>query len=640
MAAFVQLGPALILRRIPVDPAFSGGLLNLLSVGFIALLILLSWLPGPGMILIFAAAPLLVLLTLFALRDRISARGLLGGTLLLALVAGVLIPLNLYRYHPPYGAELAARGHLDLDTLYHFSITQMFRFFDIPSIGIDGIPRIRYHMGSHFLLARLSALAGGEIPFTYSIFAHVLLVPLLLRSLAVAIMDFARHPRGVPWAAPILLSLGLLLMFGGIDYDAYLHSNSYLCSIIVLLAAVPLLMRLRDHPFSPGDLPGWSLWACFVALSPVTILSKVSTGILITVFGLYILLRTPTPLWFKAIVAGLTGVLDLLVLPLVVATTSELHFDPLRHDLYRFILPGRYLFFLTINMFTLAYALYRLREEGVDSRAGLRDALRGRRIVDLEALLLVTVLGMVPGRLFDHWSAYFYFDNVQMWIALPLVGGVLLRESGLLRGEVGPRAVLRGMNGSGVAILLLLAVTLTSMTEYVQQGVAGSIRRTLLARIVTFGEKPSRNWLRDRKSLARIWRPGPPVPSPVASLVEQVITLRARHGRSLAVYVPIGNAEYWDVYEDCPSKALVVPALTGVPLLDGMPPMSCRDALALYGSHVYEDYAPRRTDREMDRESLCRSAREKGFSVVFKYASARDPSRNEIVHCPGTVKRR
>jgi len=247
---------------------------------------------------------------------------------------------------------------------------------------------------------------------------------------------------------------------------------------------------------------------------------------------------------------------------------------------------------------------------------------------------------MGPGRLFDHWSAYFYFDNVQMWIALPLVGGVLLRESALLRGEVGPRAALRGVNATGVAILLLLAVTLTSMTEYIQQGVAGSIRRTLLARTVTFGERPSRNWLRDRQTLARIWRPGPPVESPVATLVEQVIALRERHGRALAVYVPIGNADYWGVYEDCPSKALVVPALTGVPLLDGMPPMSCRDALALYGSHVYEDYSPRLTDREMDRESLCRLAREKGFSVVFRYASGSDPTRNEIVQCSGPAPRR
>ncbi len=641
VAAFVQLGPALILRRISIDPAFSGGLLNLLSVGFIALLLLLSCLPGPGMILIFTIAPLLLSAALFALRHRISARGVLGGALLLALVAGVLIPLNLYRFHPPYSAELGARGQLDLDTLYHFSITQMLRFFDIPSIGIDGIPRLRYHMGSHFLLARLSTMAGGEVPSTYSIFAHILLVPLLLRSLAVAMMDFARHPPGVPWAAPILLALGLLLMFGGIDYDAYLHSNSYLCSIVLLLTAVPLLMRLRERPFSPGDFPGWSLWACFVVLSPVTILAKVSTGVLITVFGVYILLRTPAPLWFKAVVAGLSGVLALLVLPLVLATTSELHFDPLRHDLYRFILRrGRYLYLLTINLFTIAYTLYRVREEGVDSLARLRDAIRGRRIVDLEALLLVTVLGIVPGRLFNHWSAYFYLDNVQMWIALPLVGGILLRESALLRGEVGPRAALRGMNAPGVAILLLLAVTLTSMTEYIHQGVAGSIRRTLLARTVTFGERPSRNWLRDPELLARVWRPGPPVESPGASLVEQVIVLRERYGRSLAVYVPIRNADYWDVYEDCPRKALVLPALTGVPLLDGMPPTYCRDALALYGSHVYEDYSPRRTDRELDRESLCRLAREKGFSVVFRYASGSDPSKNEIVHCPGPATTR
>jgi len=635
VATVVHLGPALLLRRIPVDPAFAGGLLNLLSLGFVALLILLSWLPGPGMILVFAAAPILVLVALFELRDRISARGMLGGVLLLVLVAGVLIPLNLYRYHPPYAAELGARGRLDLDTLYHFSITQMFKFFGTPSIGIDGLLRIRYHMGSHFLLARLSALAGGEVPFTYSIFAHVLLVPLLLRSLAVAAMDFARLPRGISWAAPVLLTFAFLLMFGGIDLDAYLHSNSYLCSMILLLAAVPLLMRLRDRPFSRRDVPAWSLWACFVLLAPLTILSKVSTGLLLSIFGVYVILRLQAPLWFKAALVGLVGLLDALVYPLVVATSSELHFDPLTHDFNRFIMSGRYLFFLTINVFTIAYVLYRLREEGVDSVAALREAVRGRRVVDLEALLIVTALGMAPGRLFNHWSAYYYFDNVQMWIALPLVAGVLLRESALLRGETGPRAVLQRMNGTGVAILLLLAVTVTSMTEYVHQGVVGTIRRTLLARIVTFGEKPSRNWLRDRHTMARIWRPGPPVESPVASLVEQVVALRERYGRTLAVYVPISNTDYWNLYKECATKAIVLPALTGVPLLDGVPPIACRAQLELWGSHVYEDYAPRLTDRERDRESLCRLARAKGFRVVFRYVSGRDPSRNDLIRCDG-----
>jgi hypothetical protein len=189
------------------------------------------------------------------------------------------------------------------------------------------------------------------------------------------------------------------------------------------------------------------------------------------------------------------------------------------------------------------------------------------------------------------------------------------------------------MNATGVAILLLAAVAVTPVTRYVHKGVVGTVHRAMGLRDATFGDKPYGRWLRDQRYVAWIWRPGPELPSAMRDLVPHLLALRAAYGRALAVYVPISNSDYWDIYEDCPSKPLLIPALTGVPLLDGMPPLACRNALALYGSHVYEDYPARASDREADRETLCRTAREKGFRVVFRYAGSRQPGKNELIHC-------
>jgi hypothetical protein len=634
IAAVVHLLPVLVLRRLPAPPEFLGGAVNLLTVALVALLAGLSYVRGLALPLLFIAAPAALLAVLWLIRSRASWKGAAAGLIAVLGFGAILVVVNFHRYHSPFAAEMAQYGQLDLDTLYHFAITQMIRHFGEASIGIDGVVPMRYHTGSHFLFARLSLLAGGEVPYAYPLFSHVLLVPLLIRTFVSVSLDAARVLDGtLNHRAAIVIAFLFLLLYGSTDWDPYLHSNSYLVSLVLLMTLAPLALFLRQRK-SPAPAPSEiALWACFALLAPLTMFVKVSVGTLLLIYGSYALLRSDRSIALKTAVLAAGWGLAAWVYPQVVATTSGVRFDPLQHDLGRFIREGRYAYLITMNIFTIAYCLFRLQEERIASFADLARAIMKRRTVDVEALLLVTFLGMGPGRLLDAWSAYFYFDNVQMWIAGPQVAGILLREVPWLRGRQRFVAVLRRVDVGGVAILILLAGAVTGITQYVNAGAEGTIARVKVLREASLGEKPRDRHLPLPALVERLARPLPAVDSPGRAAVRDVLALRERFGRALIVYVPPGNDGYWNIYPECSRKALVIPSLTGVPLLDGVPPVRCNGQLDLYGSHVYEDYAVRRSDAELGPAEICRRARAVGFTVVYALRSATDPAANGVYRC-------
>jgi hypothetical protein len=73
--------------------------------------------------------------------------------------------------------------------------------------------------------------------------------------------------------------------------------------------------------------------------------------------------------------------------------------------------------------------------------------------------------------------------------------------------------------------------------------------------------------------------------------------------------------ELWSLNPDCAAAAFVLPALTGLPMLDGLPPLKLGCKLENYG---YSDYGPSDRSHELTDFDLCREVRSKGFSAVIK----------------------
>jgi hypothetical protein len=82
-------------------------------------------------------------------------------------------------YQNPLFGENIVAGSGQIDTLFHASMSQMIRTYGIPSTGLDGIPYIPYHFGSHWVFAQLSELLALN-PLDFYQIGYPLIFPSLL----------------------------------------------------------------------------------------------------------------------------------------------------------------------------------------------------------------------------------------------------------------------------------------------------------------------------------------------------------------------------------------------------------------------------------------------------------------------------
>ena len=57
----------------------------------------------------------------------------------------------------------------EIDTLYHAAVTGMIKTYNIPSTGLNGIPFLPYHWGSHWIIAQFSYLVNVSALQFYNI---------------------------------------------------------------------------------------------------------------------------------------------------------------------------------------------------------------------------------------------------------------------------------------------------------------------------------------------------------------------------------------------------------------------------------------------------------------------------------------
>jgi hypothetical protein len=87
--------------------------------------------------------------------------------------------------------------------------------------------------------------------------------------------------------------------------------------------------------------------------------------------------------------------------------------------------------------------------------------------------------------------------------------------------------------------------------------------------------------------------------------------------RRTALFIPQSELRYWDVLTRpgaCSFSSFVAPALSGMAMIDGMPPFGCKLS-PFYG---LGQYTPRRRlQSEADAWNLCRIARASGLMRVM-----------------------
>lgn len=642
VAALVFLLPSFFLAFISGHHDFYGTLSNCAAWAVLAFLIVLSYLPvSIEPVLWILAAVVMTAAMVMVLCGGAPSLTSVSWTVVSLAVFGALFALIVFpRAHPPFANEQAYLGYLFDDGYYHMALTQMLIGYGVPSIGIDGLLWDPYHIGSHYIVGRLTVLSGGAVVHSFPAFMHLLFLPLVLRSLVAATLD-ATAGANRSLNVVIAAVLSMVICYASLTNDIIFISPSYLVSIAAAAAVAPFLLLVAQKRLSLSSFA----WVGILAAIPILVSLKVSSGQLFALLVVYVVLRLPLSRPKKIVLALAAVAVTALFLPMFASSrdhAEQLIFSPLKYYLSDEVMVWRRpFFFLIYPVFSLAYIVRRLAVEGALARGGFMRALREGRLADAEALLFVVAAGFFPGSvLFHPQLIWLYFYDFQAWIALPLVAGMMLsREAHRVDGECG-----RGFVFFSVVTILLMAPLLDVLGSYLMKRTGRFLSEIVETHAGLAGDVlPPRQMLEEREQrlveaiadparFLALFSSTQQLPERYSLAARLARDLQSQFGRDVAVYIPADNRDYWRGENYCYQDAMFFPAILGIPLVDGEPPLPCR-ITHLYGFRPYE---LRTSNRSLDDSELCERSRQRGFSHVYRLESLDRPEQNRLLQCPGS----
>jgi len=293
-------------------------------------------------------------------------------------------------------------------------------------------------------------------------------------------------------------------------------------------------------------------------------------------------------------------------------------------------------FFFAVHLFwSWLYVVLRLRAEGVRTVGDLWDAAKAGRILDAEIVTIVALAGVAPGLVLhiDGGSA-FYFSDVQRWLSVGfLIGGLGILVPAFHRSAGLPRVLL-----AFLAIPLIVTMCFNTLYWPVRMLRANvETRRALypadVAASIPLGLRGLPHLLEGRYlqgalSAARNTRP--------IEGLRRLASLPLKERRQTALFIPQTESRYWQILARpgaCTFAGHVAPALTGMAMVDGMPPVGCRLS-PYYGLGGYAPRTRPQSEADATPDALCRRATASGLSRVMTLSFAAEGElQSRVISC-------
>lgn len=554
---------------------------------------------------------------------RLSSFAFLIGVIVFTVWCAGVIWGSRYKM-PLFWETLMFRGNIHHDTFYYADIANMLETYGVPTTGLDGIPIIRYHFGSPWVFAKWGHLTGSDVLSFYSLGYPVIVLPLFLSS----ILTFATELRtafgkgDVPlrndwrvWLVFLAATVGFIPT-SALDALAVWNSNAFISESYLI--GMPVFILILATGLATRGEPDWGFLILFLpVMLAVSGFLKISMMILGIALAIYLAVRLALYRQIK-VIAGLTiSVLTVgltyrvVSLPAQNGGFSPFHF--MRYD----ALEGWQQFFPLIHLlWTWVYLWLRGREEGITDFASLKAAILSRKTIDAEVLLLIAVLGFIPGEIVSiHGGSAVYFSDVQRWIALAFIVG----RMPLLIAARGTRHAARDAGVQGIRLSRVLAVFVGLPF--------------VITLFVNLAQWPSRV-LRANLALRHELVSEPSVYKPIVTALRDISHLPESERRQSLLFIPQSSTQYWSMFTSdgrCTFTPLIAPGLASVAMLDGMPAPNCQ-ITDQYNMNIYDKRAAPQTLADLTDQALCTKARAKGFGkiILLDAPQGQSPRRRHI----------
>ncbi len=578
-----------------------------------------------------------------------GALAIIGSALLFFGWAGGIAWSSRHK-HPLLQEALATTGNVHHDPLFNVAIGNMLQAYGVPSTGVDGVPYIPYHYGASWLHAQWADLARLDLLSFYNLGPTVVMIPVFGFALLLFVVEVraALRRRGRVPVRPLELdyvaggallagtigvipTTGLIAM--GIWNTHVLISESYTTGLPVFLFVAALLLVFHDSGAIVSRRRSSAMFLLVALPLMLAALGFLKVSLMILTLGAvgWTLLREGLlrkPLVVAA--AGISVITAVGVYFLVSLPSQNEGIVPLAF-MRSSIEPAWWLWFPFVHLFwSWVYVVARAWEEGVRTSGDLVARLRDRRLLDAELVAAIAVAGFIPGLVLEiHGGSAFYFSDVQRWIALPLVmamgAGWLVRRQrnpGAPSGMFAKQGWIAGMRVSHVVLVILALPLLGTALRNVTRAEETALRQNLMIRRDVYalaGVEAVVAWrnLRDEAILRTGLQRSPRYR--LASALRTLDALPRAQKRITALFIPQSDSVFWNILpepERCNVVSLAGPALSGLAMIDGMPPARCYT-----NQYAFDFFSPRRVpqkEADVTDASVCSRAVEKGFLRVVR----------------------
>jgi len=572
--------------------------------------------------------------------------------------AGGVVWGRIYK-NPLFYENYILNGQIHHDGLAVAAIGNMLRTYHVTTTGIDGLNFVPYHWGTPWLFAQLSNLTGTQVFDFYQLGFPVTMIPLFFGgtvTFAVAMRNRRKGPDAGQdlrrdfrfWFVFLAACIGIIPL-SGLDgmgvWTSGLISESFTvavpCGLLFLATVVAFYDGVSQRAGAGTGRVRAVADSLFVLIGiPLGIVTlgylKISlmvVGFALAMYALFRLSLYRRPLYLMA---------TLLLVVLFYITYLQVSLPAHREGISPFdflwavVRPAWWPFFPIVHLFwSWVYIAVRLRSEGVGTFADLKEAAAEQRLLDVEAVVLVALVGIAPGLILhiDGGSA-FYFSDIQRWLSVGLIMSRLPIFLAVILGEAPPkrkrksRGFLSRLDSVSVRQVLIVFLLLPVIGSMVSNSMAWPItmlranaetRHALYPAAVAATIPRGLHGLvrlHDRATLDEGLRRSPNFA--VAEALRGLSALPASLRRHTALFIPQDQGAFWHSLTRpgaCTFQPLLATALSSIAMVDGMPPYGCTLS-RYYGLGSFTPRTRPQTATDAEPVVLCRRAAAAGMDRV------------------------
>jgi hypothetical protein len=555
---------------------------------------------------------------------------------ILSFYIGSVIWMNGWQ-GPLFLEQLSLMNLTNVDVLFHSAVIGVIKTHSYPSTGIDGIPYLPYHWGSHWFLANLSNLLNQNGLFISNLGFPVIIIPLYLKSIFYGVFSLRKYKK-------MDLNINLVFLLVLIAPIIYFTSEvttvpidnySYVMGLTLSFLLFSLCLEYLHGIDGINNNINNLIFLFFILPVFIGIISLVKISLPFIILGLYLYLIFRLRLYGNYVVllsfllVGITLLTILLSFTDILSTHStNLGIISLFQNIIKY---GRLSFVLNYAGVVLFIYLF-FKKNNITNYYELKSTIKSDNyILELEILPIIFIISLPPGLIgMNAGGADFYFYNFQYWLSIIFILAYLPY---FFSNDSQTNFFKDNKLSSYVKILLVIGISFEITSNYYIQ-VSNNLRHNLQVR------SRANDINTDKISLKRaavnllngsnIF--GPDIRSTSSYLernkIYQLLKILSIidkdeliNKRKTSIYIPRSNRVFWDMQNLEYGTPFIVPSLTGIAMISGVPENLNSTSWKGRGYHVYKkDYEKQENNKnvELNIDELKLRARQKGFSNIIK----------------------